>query len=363
VVTATAIENASILRVKPWLLDSVFDKLRKQVKAGIVPAAALAVGDEEGEIRSETFTSDRRPIHDSSFFFLASLTKPIFATAFMQLVEEGHLGLYDPICTYIPEFGAGPKAEISPWHLLTHTSGVADLEPEVIRRMRPSAAQMTSMVLEAPLRFPPGTRWEYCSASFYLLGLLIERVARMPYREFLQKRLVAPLGMNTTFDPRGAGRPIVPVHGAGVDNRLTRFFVLRYMAGAALPGGGLFGTVSDLMRFGAATLAPRVVQGRYLPLAPQTIDHMSLDHTRGLPGTVEGELRPVHFGLGWGKPTLMRDVPGSARVISHGGASGTRLWIDPEVGLVVAYLTNRWWADREPENDAVVGTYRSMKLT
>ncbi len=52
----------------------------------------------------------------------------------------------------------------------------------------------------------------------------------------------------------------------------------------------------------------------------------------GVPGEFDGEERAVHFGLGWGKPTLMRDLPGSDRVVSHGGATGTRIWIDPDVG-------------------------------
>jgi len=361
-VPTTVAEGAAKLRARPWLLDSVFSRLRKQVAAGVVPAAALAIGDVEGEIRSETFTAGRRAIRRDSYFFLASLTKPMFATAFMQLVEDGRVELHAPIARHLAELREGPKAEITPWHLLTHTSGVADVEPEIIRRTRPSAAQMTAAALNAPLQFRPGTRWEYCSASFYLLGLVIARVTGLTYQRYLHERVFAPLGMNATFDPRRAGRPIVPVHGAGVDNRLARFFVLRYMAGAAVPGGGLFGTIDDLMRFGAATLAPTIVHGRPMPLAPATIEQMATDQTRGLPGVIQGEERPIHFGVGWGKPTLMYDLPGSPRVISHGGASGTRLWIDPDVGLVVAYLTNHWSADRGPENEAVMGTYRSMKL-
>ena len=86
--------------------------------------------------------------------------------------------------------------------------------------------------------------------------------------------------MHTTFDPRRAGRPIVAVQGIGVDSMLTRFLVLRYMARAALPGGGLFGTLDDMTRFGAALLRPRVVDGRHLPLRAQTIAEMAETSSR-----------------------------------------------------------------------------------
>ena len=69
------------------------------------------------------------------------------------------------------------------------------------------------------------------------------------------------------------------------------------------------------------------------------------------------------FGLGWGKPTLMRELAGSKRVVSHGGATGTRLWIDPEAGLVIVFFTNQWAPDRGPEADVIRGTYGALGLT
>jgi CubicO group peptidase (beta-lactamase class C family) len=70
---------------------------------------------------------------------------------------------------------------------------------------------------------------------------------------------------------------------------------------------------------------------------------------------------PVHFGLGWGKPTLTRAMPGSPRVISHGGATGSRLWIDPDADLVFVYFTNRWAPDRGPELEALRAIYQLIE--
>ena len=356
--------SASRLRADPATLDDAFERLGERVRDGALPAAALAVGDADGMIRAETFSSESKPLDKNSNFFLASVTKPIVSTAFMQLVEDGKVGLHQPIADFEPrlrELGGG-REKVTPWHVMTHTSGLADFDPRDVARKRPSGAQMTSHVIESPPHFEPGTKWEYVSASFYLLTLIMERVSGMGYREYLDTRLQQPLGMHATFDPRRAGRPIVAVHGVGVDSFLTRFIVLRYMARAALPGGGLFGTLDDMARFGAALLRPRVVDGRNLPLRPETIAQMGVDQTRGeVAGKHDDEDVPVHHGLGWGKPTLMRDVPGSINVISHGGASGTRLWVDPDAGLVFVFFTNRWSSDRGVETEALRATYEAIK--
>ena len=349
------------LRDDPRALDAVFARLEERVRLGALPAAALAVGDADGEIRRGVASSDARGLSPDSYFFLASVTKPIFATSFMQLFDAGLLGLDDPVVEYLPEFATEPrKAKVTARHLLTHTSGVPDVPVETIRRARPSAAQMTRLAIEAPLSFEPGERYEYCTASFYLLARLIEHLTGTPYLRYFQERLLDPLEMISTFDPRGSARPIARVHGVGVDNRLTRFIVLRYLARAALPGGGLFATLDDLLRFGAATLRPRREGDRHVPLSAQTIALMMDDHLGGLRGNYDGEERAVHFGLGWGKPTLMRELPGSPRVVSHGGATGTRLWIDPDAEIVIVFFTNQWSADRGPEIEAVRGIYEAL---
>jgi CubicO group peptidase (beta-lactamase class C family) len=366
-VTATAegseraVGSATHLRDDPSRLDRPFARLAERVRDGALPAAAMAIGDADGMIRRETFSGDTKAIDPNSNFFLASVTKPIIATSFMQLVEEGRVGLHQPIADFEPRMKAGDHAKVTPWHILTHTSGLSDFDPRDIGRKRPSATDMTNWVIESPLRFEPGTQWEYVSATFYLLTLIIERVTGMGYVAHLDERLQTPLGMHTTFAPRRASRPIVAVQGIGVDSFLTRYLVLRYLARAALPGGGLFGGLDDLTRFGAALLRPRIVDGRHLPLRSQTIAEMAEDQLRGtVVGTEDEEERPVHHGLGWGKPTLMRDVPGSTNVFSHGGASGTRLWIDPDAGLVFVFFTNRWNHERIVETEALRGVYESL---
>jgi CubicO group peptidase (beta-lactamase class C family) len=152
----------------------------------------------------------------------------------------------------------------------------------------------------------------------------------------------------------------VPVHGVGVDNRIVQEVALRFLARAALPGGGLWGTASDLLRFGRSLLprgsgdAPRI-------LSQAAIDEMTREQTQGIVDIrPDGTTRDPRYALGWGKPhpaglapsvvdetsapdggELVR-VPASPSTFTHGGASGTRLWIDPQRELVFVFLTNHW---------------------
>ena len=350
------------LRREPARLDEVFDALKSRVAAGDLPAAGLAVGDGEGPIRAEVTGIGGLPISPDTNFFLASITKPLVATAFMQLVEDRAVGLHDPVANWVPGMDAGEKALITPWHVLTHTSGVTDTPPDELIKRRPSAAGMLRTVVEGPLRFTPGTRWEYNTASFYLLTAIIERVTGLPYARYIDERLARPLDLGLTFDPRRSRRPVIKVHGAGVDNRFVRWYVVRYLASAALPGGGLFGNLADLAKLGAALVSPRPAGGRNaFPLSVETVALMAENQTHGVPGENDGEERAVHVGLGWAKPTLMKDVPGTKSVISHGGVSGGRIWIDLDIGLVIVFLTNRWQADKGPEIDTIRGVYEALE--
>lgn len=351
--------------VRPEQLEPAFSGLASDVEAGRASIAALAVGDANGLVRKEVYAAPgERAYPSESIFFLASVTKPIFATAFMQLVEEGAADLQRPLAADMAEFREPVRDRVTPWHLLTHTSGLEDVSPEFITRSRPGHARLLEFSLNAAIRFEPGTRYEYTSSSFFVLEELARRLTGEPPRAFLKQRVLDPLGMaDTGYDPRGKGLPIVPVSGVGADNRLRRFLLLRYMVGMSHPGGGLFGTLDDLVRFGAAWLKPRQADGgRWQPLAPETLRQMGSDQTRGVTGSYYDEEVPVHQGLAWGKPTLMRDVPGGPDVIDHGGASGTRLWIDPQAGLVFVYFTAEWNPSRETERRSLWNVYRSLGL-
>jgi CubicO group peptidase (beta-lactamase class C family) len=351
----------------------------------------VAVGDAQGPLLIETVPGPRtKRLRPESIFFLASLTKPIVATAAMGLVDAGLVELQAPIATYVPAFRGPGKDRVTLWHVLTHTSGIRDIHTDVLRSQRPSAARILETVCTAPLDFEPGTRYEYCSSSFALVAEIIARTDDSPFPEALRRRVFAPAGMvDTSFDPRHDRSRIVPVEGVPLRNVLVRELVLRYLARAAMAGGGLWGTAADLLRFGQALLPGVVAKGQGL-LSPQAVDEMTREQTAGiLEISPDGVTRDPRYGLGWGKPRIDggipsvvgggapapdamtadaadrlavagTEVPSSPRAFTHGGASGARLWIDPDRDLVFVFLTNLWGAGDGPMFDVLAGVYEAF---
>lgn len=380
-------------RADPQRIRDCLQPAAEAVRTGVIPSAVVAVADSTGTISLEIFpgpTTQR--LRTDSIFFLASLTKSVVATGVMHLVEQGLLDLQVPIERYIPAFRGPDKDRVTAWHVLTHTAGVQDIHPDVLRNQRPSGARLLEMVCQAPLRFEPGSRYEYCSASFYLLAELLVRFIERPFPEALKQLVMEPAGMvDTSFDPRHARSRILPVDGVPMRNRFVRELVLRYLARTALPGGGLWGTAEDLARFGRALLPGAIAEGRGL-LSAASVAEMTREQTAGIQEiSADGTRRDPRYALGWGKPRLdgsapsvvgglapalgasgmttggslddsavvdhsgvvddsgaslptFPTVPASPRAFTHGGATGTRLWVDPERDLVFVFLTNLWGA-------------------
>jgi CubicO group peptidase (beta-lactamase class C family) len=203
------------------------------------------------------------------------------------------------------------------------------------------------------LRFPPGTRYEYCTLSFYILGELITRLSGMPYPDYLRAHVFEPLGMkDTSFDPGPSTKDrAAPVHGDIEPD---------YFKTTLNPGGGLWSTAADLIAFGQAYLN-REVRGTFRLLSPVTIDWMTRDQIPGLTQLIEGRPQPAHYGLGWGKTSLYNTAPGSTRVHEHGGATGTLLWIDPDYDLIYVFLTNRWGMEWHIQHAALQAVYSALE--
>lgn len=365
-------------------LNDALEAARAAVDSGSLPGAVVGVANADGPLAIEVFRGPRAPrLRADGLFFLASITKPIVATALMRLVDSGAVDLQAPVARYVPEFAGPGKESVTVWHVLTHTSGIPDIDVDVLRQRRPSGAQITEMVCRDPLRFEPGSRYEYCSSSFYLLAEIIARKTGRPFASALRALVLRPAGMtDTSFDPRYARRRIVPVEGVPLRNRIVRELVLRYLARAALPGGGLWGTAADMLGFGQALLPSVIDQGRGL-LSRRALDEMTREQTRGiLEVSDDGAVRDPRYALGWGKPRVdggipsvvggaqdrsngttpasSDTVPASVNAFTHGGASGARLWIDPDIDLVFVFLTNLWGAGDGPMFATLARVYEAF---
>lgn len=343
----------------PIDLEAAHQVAADYVAAGAVPCAAFAVVDAAGRSASRFVAGSERAPDAETVFFLASITKGIVATAVMRYVDEGRLDLDAPLARYVPELDGRPAGAVDARQVLTHTSGLPDMPVDSLRRERPTYQRSLEFMREAEPLSEPGAAYSYNSVTFILLAEAIARLSGTSFSEALRLRLTEPLGMTeTTFDARPLRERVMPVHGVGVENRLVQEILLRFLAGAQMPGGGLFGTLTDLLKLTRSLLPTDPVKPATRVLSQGAIDEMGRNHTEGWTHVSEdGVEREVRQGLGWRKP--QRDWPGSERAFTHGGISGGRLWVDPEAGFAVVFLSNLWQAPIEVSVGVIDAIYRA----
>jgi CubicO group peptidase (beta-lactamase class C family) len=141
------------------------------------------------------------PNSPATRFRLGSITKQFTSMAVMQLQEQDRLNVQDPICRYLSPCPESWKP-VTIHHLLTHTSGIpsyTDL-PDYPRRMMilASKEEMVARFRDLPLEFPAGERFKYDNSGYFLLGMIIEKVAGKPYEDVVRSLIFEPLRMNST---------------------------------------------------------------------------------------------------------------------------------------------------------------------
>lgn len=326
--------------------------------------AALAVGRRDGPVMVRAWRAGQ-PADPPPRSAIASITKPILATAVLQLVEAGRLALVEPLSTYVPEFAPqppggtdGPVDPVSAWHILTHTSGLTDAPHEFFLSERPTRARLQARLCTGRLSFAPGSAYQYCSDSFYLLAELIERLSGLPYQEYLRTHIFEPLGMGaTTFDPGDPGPPGLPIEGTLGPPGVPYEELVASVIELAMPGGGLWSVPLDILQFGRAMLNGGTLDGSRV-LGQPFVSLMTRRHTADL-REVESGRRP-EYGLGWGRPGFGRGLPVSRSTFAHTGATGSMLVVDPEYDLVVVHLRNEWGAATTATDQALGAVYGAI---
>ena len=343
--------------------DAAWAVLAEAVAQENLPSAVLSVANAHEVIRQASIggASSASALSVETLFLIASITKPIVATSVLRLVERGALLLHEPIVNHWPEFGVNYKQNVTLWHLLTHTSGldqgnitrVHDRYDRSQLRDADIPALDAAAVRETFLNFPPGTAYAYCNSGFRVMAELIQRLTQRAYSDYLQKEVLDPIGMiDTTFVPNAAQR--VRTVAA-----LDLPFPLELFEKSLAPSGGLWSTAGDLTRFGQAYLnGGRSGSGQVL--TPGTVAAATRVQYAGVDSTKGTSPNAVYRGLGFAivGPGLSELVPVGS--YGHGGASGTRLLIDPANQLVLVFLTNRWGQDNRWRDRAINAFYGSL---
>lgn len=302
----------------------------------------------------------KKPMQTDCLFWIASMSKPMTATALMMLVDEGKVKLDDPVEHYLPEFRGQmvaveqdkehvllkpPAHPATVRNLLSHTAGLPFASPleQAIGLDKLTLHEASISYGTAHLRYEPGTKHEYANAGINTAARIIEVVSGMPYEEFMQRRLFDPLGMkDTTFWPteeqvRRLAKSYKPNAAKdGLEETLIGqlTYPLTDRKRRPMPAGGLFSTAADCCTFCRMILNGGTYEGRRY-VSEAAVREMTSTQTGDLLSHGNGE---GGYGLGWATARKARAdavIPGPC---SHGGAYATNMAIDPGRGLITVFM-------------------------
>ncbi len=186
--------------------DRIDAMVRSEMARDKIPGLALAVV-EAGRVVLErgygmaTLEWDA-PVASDTLFQSGSLGKQFTAAAVMSLVEQGKIGLDDPLTRYFPQ-APGTWQDITVRQLLTHTSGLPgydgaqDSATGINYQRNYTEEELMRFAFGLPLEFEPGTRWRYSDTGYVLLGFIIRKSSGQHYGDLLRERIFMPLGMET----------------------------------------------------------------------------------------------------------------------------------------------------------------------
>jgi CubicO group peptidase (beta-lactamase class C family) len=304
--------------------DEAVQLLQQQTSSGDVSAATLF-------IRSGSTTLQRafgKAQSPDAVFLLASITKPMTASALMILADHGHVSLTDPVQRFIPEFRGDGRERLLVRHLLTHTSGLPDMLPEDqdLRKRHAPLSEFVALTCRTPLLFAPGAEVRYQSMGLLLASEIALRITKEPFPVFVQDHVFRPLGMRNTSLGLG-GRAISQTMQCQVKDPSDWDWNSAYWRNLGSPWGGAHSTVGDLALFLQYFAHPdaRVVK-------PETASAMITNQTAGL-------AKP--WGLGWMLNNGQFGKGCSAATFGHSGSTGTMCWLDPEKGQSLVLLTTK----------------------
>ncbi|HVE55347.1 MAG TPA: serine hydrolase [Pyrinomonadaceae bacterium] len=321
-------QNSSTQTLSQAQFKEFEDFVAKQMATDKVPG--LSIGFMKGEeIWAKGFgfadLENKIPARAESMYRLASVSKPITATAVLQLAEKGKINLDAEVQTYVPYF---PKKNfpVTVRQLLGHLSGIShykDYEKEGHFKDYKNTRQAIAVFENFDLVAEPGTRFSYSSYGYNLLGAVIEGASGQAYADYMRENVWNPLGMN---DMRMDNpREIIPNRVRGYENDAGQIKNSEFVdISSRFAAGGTRSTVIDLLKFGKG-----INDGKVL-------SKVSLDLMYNPMVTKSGAL--TNYSAGWDT------APTNGRfVISHSGGqqeTSTYLFDFPSRKLVIAVMSN-----------------------
>ena len=286
-------------------------------------------------------------IRPDAIFLIASITKPIVTTGILILAERGLLTLDDRVENFVPEFGKNGKHAVTIRHLMTHTSGLPDMldNNNELRQAGAPLSEFVKGTCAVSLAFQPGRGVQYQSMGILMLGEIILRVTGKTCPQFLHDEIFHPLGMEDTAlgapdewftgeHPKVARIPELRLPENMQGDTSSWNWNSRYWRQLGAPWGGLLTTPADLAKFAEMMLREGLSEKACIlsPAAVRAATRNQLKFLREVPAD-DRRCRPWGFGwrLNWpGHSANFGDFLGP-NIYGHWGATGTCLWIDPDL--------------------------------
>ncbi len=346
-----------------WGADPDWSKIETIVQSGIaageMPGAVVVVADQEKVLYRRAFGDrqiepTREPMTVETVFDMASITKPVAtAMSVMILVQQKKVDVDQPVRTYLPEFGAAGKSEITVADLLLHVGGL--IPDNALRDYQDGIDNAWQKIWELKPVAPRREKFSYTDVGFLVLGKLVERVSGKSLNEFAAEQIFQPLRMDHTgYRPSAESRqqtaPTEQRDGEWIRGEVhdPRAHLLDGVAGHA----GLFSTADDLVRFGQMMLGRGSLQDIQI-LQPETFELM----------TKPREVPRGTRTYGWDHRSPYSSNRGktlSDAAFGHGGFTGTVLWIDPEKQRVFVFLSNRLHPDGKGTVNRLAGEIATL---
>ncbi|HTQ95706.1 MAG TPA: serine hydrolase domain-containing protein [Candidatus Acidoferrum sp.] len=304
------------------------DYIKNEMRHQRIPGLAMAIV-RGADVRKQGYglanLEDGAPVTTQTVFQIGSMTKQFTSFAVMLLVEEGKVSLDNKLGTYLPEVPAVCR-DVTIRQLLSHTSGIKDYTEQpgldAIRRLDQLPQQLLNIIANQPLDFPSGTRFAYSNTNYLLLGMLIEKVSKQSYDDFLTQRIFTPLEMMQTRVNHSAD--IIPYRAQGYSRIPGQTQNADYFSPSnAFGGGNLVSSMDDLVKWEEALSEHKL-------LKPESYTAMWTSASN------QNDVFP--YGFGWSI-----NKQNGHRLISHAGnISGfsSAILRFPDDRLTVILLTN-----------------------
>lgn len=397
-------EFADTFLVNEKVAARIDSTLSSFVESGNIAGVSALIYEKDQEVYFNAFGyADRKnqvKMDRNTIVQIYSMTKPITGVALMTLYEEGKFQLDDPLSKYAPEFAnmkvydgvdedgniklVDADRPVTIRDITRHTAGFPNradipglsgiLEEKDPRSFEIDLNEMAKRIGEIPLWFQPGTQWEY-GQSVDVQAFLVERIAKVPYKEYVQDHVLDPLKMNETryFVPESERNRMASAYRRTGEGQLEKipneeahdFNINEY---PLTPGGfGLTSTLDDYMRFARMLVQKGEFEGSRV-LKPETVELMA---TNQLPDSVtERSWLPSKGDVGFGIDFAVRVAPPANAEEMNGivgeffwdGAASTLFWVDPMNEITAVLFVQLFPYDQiklhKKFKDAIYGKYQ-----